>query len=135
MTSSDHFHSDDPMHDLVKGTSGRIFAIAAEIAAANMHSAMKPVGVVMLPVSAKRIRKIKGRTKRKKLRIAEAAPVNPPEEIGDDSGEEGDDWLGREEGFVSALSESVPLSCLASNIKAILDHIETYNAIQKHHHT
>ena len=123
------------MHDLVKSTSGRIFAIAAEISAANMHSAMKPVGVVMLPVSAKRIRKIKGRTKRKKLKIAVAASVNLPEDMADESGEEGEDWLGKEEGFVSALCESVPLSCLASDIKKLLNHIETYNAIQKYHYT
>ena len=112
------------MHSLVKSTSGRIFAIAAEIAAANHHSAMKPVGVVMLPVSAKRIRKIKGRTKRKKLKIAGAASMNLPDYMGDESGEEGEDWLGKDEGFVSAFSVSVPLSCLASNVKALLDHIQ-----------
>ena len=100
------------MHDLVKRTSGRIFAIAAEIAAANMRSAMKPVGVVILPGSAKRIRKIKGRTRRKRLKDVGVSSVNPPEEMGDESGEEGDGWLGREEGFVSALSKSAPLSCL-----------------------
>ena len=135
MTSSDHFHSDDPMHDVVKGTSGRIFAIAAEIAAANMHSAMKPVGVVMLPVSAKRIRKVKGRTKRKKLKNVGAASVNPPEDMGDDSGEEGDDWLGKEEGFVSALSQSVLLSRLGMGLKSSLEHIERYHATQKKHQT
>ena len=135
-TSSDNFHSNDPMHDLVKSTSGRIFAIAAEIAAANMHSAMKPVGVVMLPASAKRIRKIKGRTKRKKLKNARAASVSSPEEVGDESGEEVDGWLGKEEGFVSALSKSVPLSCLATDLKTLLlEHIETYHAIQKYHQT
>ena len=123
------------MHDLVKSTSGRIFAIAAEIAAANMHSAMKPVGVVILPGSAKRIRKIKRRTRRKRLKDVGVSSATPPEETGDESGEEGDDWLGKEEGFVSALSESPPLLCLGSDLKTLLDHIETYHAIQKYHQT
>ena len=123
------------MHDLVKSTSGRIFAIAAEIAAANMHSAMKPVGVVILPGSAKKIRKIKRRTKRKRLKVVGASSVNPPEEMGDESGEEGDEWQGKEKWFVSALSESVPLSCLDSDLETLLDHIETYHAIQKYYQT
>ena len=123
------------MHDLVKTTDGRLFAIAAEIAAANMHSAMKPVGVVMLPASAKRIRKVKGRTNRKKLKNRGAASVNPPEGMEDESEEEDNDWLGKEEGFVSALSESVPLSCLGSDLKTLLEHIETCHAVQKSHQT
>ena len=120
------------MHDLVKSTSGRIFTIAAEIAAANMHSTTKPVGVVMFPGSAKRIRKVKVGTKRKKLKDVGASPVNPPEEMGEESGEDRDGWMGKEEGFVSALSESVPLSCLGSDLKTLLEHIETYHAIQKY---
>ena len=120
------------MHDLVKSTSGRIFAIAAEIAAANMHSAMKPVGVVMFPGSATRIRKVRGRTKRKKLKDVGASSMNPPEGMVDESGEDGDDWLGKEEGFVSALSEPVPLSCLGSDLKTLLEHIETYHAFQRY---
>ena len=120
------------MHDLVKRTSGRIFAIAAEIAAANMHSALKPVGVVMLPASAKRIRKVKRRT-RKKSKNRGAASVNPPEEMEDESEQEGDDWIGKEEGFVSALSVSIPLSCLGSGFKTLLEHIKTCHAIQKYH--
>ncbi|KAM0799875.1 hypothetical protein BDR22DRAFT_973289 [Usnea florida] len=120
-TSSDHFNSEDPMHDLVKSTSGRIFAIAAEIAAANMHSAMKPVGVVMFP--AKRIRKVEGRTKRKKLKDVGGSSMILSEEMGDESGEDGDGWLGKEEGFVSALAQSAPLLCLDSDLKTLLSHI------------
>ncbi|CAD6567586.1 MAG: hypothetical protein ASARMPREDX12_000542 [Alectoria sarmentosa] len=103
-TSFDIFRSDDTMRHIVRTTSGKIFAIAAEIAAANEKSKMRPVGNVMVPAPgpAKKFGDVKGKIDRSKSDHGSGEYVKSLKEMEDES-EEGDgeaeEWLGKEKGF------------------------------------
>ena len=81
--------------------------MAAEIAAANEKSAMKPVGSVLIPGAATKFGAVKGRVDRTKLDRTCGEYVNSREDSEDESDEEGEaeEWLGKDEGFVSTLSD------------------------------
>ena len=82
--------------------------MAAEIAAANEKSAMKPVGSVLIPGAATKFGAVKGRVDRTKLNRTSGEYVNSREDSGDESNEEegeAEEWLGKDEGFVSTLSD------------------------------
>ena len=82
--------------------------MAAEIAAANAKSTMRPVGKVLIPKPAKRVSRAKRNMDREISERRCRKPVSSSENIGVDSDEdeeEGDEWLGKEEGFVSILFE------------------------------
>ncbi|KAF6221947.1 hypothetical protein HO133_001915 [Letharia lupina] len=101
-TSIDIFRSDDPMRRIVRTRSGKIFCIAAEIAAANKKSTMRPVGHVLVPGTTKKVDEVKGGIDRKKSDCRSGEYVDSPEEMEDESeeeGGEGEEWLGKEEGF------------------------------------
>lgn len=73
--------------------------MAAEIAAANERSKMKPVGNIIISKPAQKAGKMKGKIDRKKLNRGES--VGSREDTEDESEEgEGEEWLGKEERFV-----------------------------------
>lgn len=76
--------------------------MAAEIAAANERSKMKPVGNVLISKPAQRAGKVKGKIDRKKLNRKCGEYVGSREATEDKNEEEGegDEWLGKEERFV-----------------------------------
>lgn len=88
--------------------------MAAEIAAANERSKMKPVGKVIISRPAPKAGKAKGLIDRKKLDRKRGEYVSLREksegESGEDSEEdrEGEEWLGKEEGFVRTLLFLMP---------------------------
>ena len=101
-TSSDIFRSDDPMGHIVQKRSGKFFSFAAEIAAANEKSKMRPVGNVLVPGPAKKFGEIKEKIDREKLDPRSGEYVTSPEQMEDESeeeGGEGDEWLGKDERF------------------------------------
>ena len=104
-TSSDNFDDDDSLHHIVRTMRGKIFWMAAEIAAANERSAVKPVGSVLIPGAAKRFGEVKGRVDRTKLNRTSGDYVNSREDTEDESDEEGEaeEWIGKDEDFVSTL--------------------------------
>ena len=86
--------------------------MAAEIAAANERSAVKPVGSVLIPGAASKFGEVKGRVDRTKLNRTSGEYVNSREDTEDESDEEeeeAEEWLGKDEGFVSTLSDLFPL--------------------------
>ena len=89
------------MCHIVRTANGKIFSIAAEIAAANTQSTMRPVGNVLIPGPAKKFGEVKGKIDRKKSNRRSREHVNPLEEVEDESEEEGEEeeWLGTDEGF------------------------------------
>ena len=89
------------MRYIVRSTRGKIFLIAAEIAAANEKSTMRPVGNVLVPGPAKKFGETKGKTDSKKSDCRSGEYVNSPEKMEDEGGEggDGDEWLGKDEGF------------------------------------
>ena len=108
-TNSDIFNHDDPMCYIVKTASGKIFSIAAEIAAANTKSTTRPVGNVLIPGPASEYGVVKGKVDRSMLGRRRGERVSLWEETELESEEEeekGEEWLGEEEGFVSTLFES-----------------------------
>lgn len=104
-TKPDIFRNDDPMRHIVRTTSGKVLCIAAEIAAANEKSTTKPVGGFLIPVPpgpAKKFGQVKEKIDRRKLDRKSAEYVGSPEEMEDGSegeDEEGEGWLGKDEGF------------------------------------
>lgn len=78
---------------------------------------MRPVGHVLFPGPPKNVDEVKGGIDRKKSDCRSGEYVDSPEEMEDESeeeGGEGEEWLGKEEGFVSTLSELFsPLHTLA----------------------
>ena len=83
--------------------------MAAEIAATNERSALKPVGSVLIPGAAT---KCKGRVDRTKLNRTSGDYVNSREDTEGESDEEdggAEEWLGKDEDFVSTLSDLFPL--------------------------
>lgn len=96
------------MRRIVRTRSGKIFCIAAEIAAANKKSTVRPVGHVLVPGTTKKVDEVKGGIDRKMSDCRSGEYMDSPEEMEDESeeeGGEGEEWLGKEEGFVSTLSE------------------------------
>ena len=89
------------MRDIVRSTKGKIFLIAAEIAAANEKSTMRPVSNVLVPGPAKKFGETKGKTDSKKSDCRSGEYLNSPEKMEDEGGEggDGDEWLGKDEGF------------------------------------
>ena len=85
--------------------------MAAEIAAANEKSAVKPVGSVLIPGIATKFGAVKGRVDRTKLDRMSGEYVNSREDSEDESDEEegeAEEWLGKDEGFVSTPSDLFP---------------------------
>ena len=75
--------------------------MAAEIAAANERSKMKPVGSVLIFKPAQKAGNVKGKIDRKKLNRKCGEYVGSREDTEDESEEgEGEEWLGKEERFV-----------------------------------
>lgn len=113
-TSCDIFGKDDSAHHIVKTTSGKIFWMAAEIAAANERSKMKPVGKVLISKPAQKTGKVKGKIDRKKLNRKCGEYVGSREDTEDESEEdgEGEEWLGKEEHFVRNPSFLCPFTPL-----------------------
>ena len=90
------------MRHIVRSTGGKIFSIAAEIAAANEKSTLRPVGSVLVPGPAKKFGEVKGKMDREKSDCRSGEYVKSPEKMEDEGGEEGgegDEWLGKDEGF------------------------------------
>ena len=88
--------------------------MAAEIAAANERTVVKPVGSVIIPGAARKRGGVKGRVDRTKLDRTSGEYVNSREDTegeGESDEEEGEaeEWLGKDEGFVSTLSDPFPL--------------------------
>ena len=86
--------------------------MSAEIAAANKRSALKPVGSVLIPGAATKFGEVKGRVDRTKLDRTCGEYVDSREDTEDESDEEegeAEEWLGKDEGFVSTLSDLFPL--------------------------
>ena len=111
-TSSDGFYNDGSLHHIVRTIRGKIFWMAAEIAATNERSALKPVGSVLIPGAATKFGEVKGRVDRTKLNRTSGEYVNSREDTEDESDEEeeeAEEWLGKDEGFVSTLSDLFPL--------------------------
>ena len=82
--------------------------MAAEIAAANERTVVKPVGSVIIPGAAKKRGEVKRRVDRTKLDRTSGEYVNSREDAEGESGEEegeAEEWLGKDEGFVSTLSD------------------------------
>ena len=107
-TSCDRFGIDDPLRHIVRTTSGKIFSIAAEIAAVNANSTLRPVGMVLFPKPEIKVGKVKGRMDRKK-RIRsnrKAEDTTKQEDESEEDREDGEGWLGKDEGFVSTRSLS-----------------------------
>ena len=91
------------MHKIVGRVSGKIFSIAAEIAAVNTKSTTRPVGNVLVPGFAKN----SGELERKNLVCRREKNEGSVEELVDRSDDEGggaEEWVGKEEGFVSIFS-------------------------------
>ena len=94
------------MRDIVKTVSGKIFHMAAEIAATNAKSKMNLIGNVLIPGPAKRFGKVKGKIDRKDLGrgsrkcayLVEYVEDESDEEEGEEGGE-GEGWVGKDEGF------------------------------------
>ena len=103
--------SDDEMFHIVSSTSGKIFWMAAEIAAANEKSTARPVGNALIPAHALRFGKVKEKVDRKMLDRTRGDYVHSREDTEDESEDEeteGEGWIGSEEGFVSTFFD-VPL--------------------------
>ena len=97
------------MRHVVQTTSGKIFCIAAEIAAANGRSTVRPAGNVLVPEPAKDSGEVQRETDGKRLGRRSGDRVDTPEKTEDESDEEegeGEEWLGKEDGFVSAIPNS-----------------------------
>ena len=78
--------------------------MAAEITAANKRSALKPVGRVLIPGASTKYGKVKGKVDRTKLNRSSGEYVDSREDTEDESdgeGGEAEEWLGKDEGFVS----------------------------------
>ena len=87
--------------------------MAAEIAAANERSAVKPVGSILIPGAAKKCGEAKGKIDRTKLDRTRGEYVNSREDTEGESGEEegeAEEWLGKDEGFVRTHSSFFSLS-------------------------
>ena len=83
--------------------------MAAEIAAANEKSTMRPVGNFLVPGHAKKSGELRGKVDRKKLSRRSGDYVESREGTESESEEEeggGEEWLGEDEGFVSTSSEN-----------------------------
>ena len=94
------------MRHIVQTSSGKIFCIAAEIAAANARSTVRPAGNVLVPEPAKDSGEVQRNVDGKKLDRGSGDCVDTPEKTEDESDEEegeGEEWLGKEDGFVSAI--------------------------------
>lgn len=90
------------MRRIVRTTSGKIFSIAAEIAAANAKSTMRPVGKVLIPGPAKKFCEVKGKIDREESKRRSGKYVSSPEEMEDESEDEqgeGEEWLGKDRDF------------------------------------
>lgn len=94
------------MHHVVRTESGRLFAIAAEIAAADQKCMMRPLGQILMSGPASIVGEVKGETDRRQLGHESELYVESPEEMqhgseGEDGeGEvEGEGWLGQDEDF------------------------------------
>ncbi len=87
------------MRHIVRKISGKIFFFAAEIAAANEKSKTRPVGNVLVLGPAKKFGEIKEKIDREKLDPRSGEYVTSPEKMEDESEEEGDEWLGKDEKF------------------------------------
>lgn len=90
------------MRHIVRTTNGRIFSIAAEIAAANERSTTRPVGNILVPGPTKKSGEVKEDIDSRKLDHKSGEYMHSPEEMEDESeGEdgEGEEWLGKDEGF------------------------------------
>ena len=103
------------MHHVVRTIRGKIFWMAAEIAATNERSTLKPVGSVLIPRPAEKTGEMKGKIDRTKLDRTRGEHVNSREDTEDESDreeEEAEEWLGKDEGFVgnpsAALSITLP---------------------------
>ena len=93
---------------MVRTTSGKIFCIAAEVAAANGRSTVRPAGNVLVPGPVKESDEVQREMDGKKLDRGSGDCVDPPEKTEDESDEEegeGEEWLGKEDGFVSAVPQ------------------------------
>lgn len=90
------------MRHVVRTTSGKIFTIAAEIAAANEKCSMRPVGKILIPGPANKLEEAKEKIDRRNLDHEGEGYVNSHEDMkygseGEDR--EGEGWLGKDEGF------------------------------------
>ena len=96
------FPSHDPMRQVVQTARGKVFSIAAEIAAANTKSSTRPVGNVLIPRPAKISGAVRGKIRRRKSDRRKEWYNKSSEEMEDESEEEAgeeDGWLGKDEGF------------------------------------
>ena len=84
------------MRHIVQTTSGKKFINAAESAAANTRSKLRPVGNVLVPGPANKFGKAKGKLDVEKSDHRCGEYETSPEE--QEEGEE-EEWLGKEEGF------------------------------------
>ena len=85
--------------------------MAPEVAATNERSAVKPVGSILIPGAATKRGEVKGRVDRTKLNRTSGEYVNSREDTESESDEEegeAEEWLGKDEGFVSTLSDLFP---------------------------
>lgn len=94
------------MRHIVRTESGRILAIAAEIAAADQKCMMRPVGQILMSGPAGKFGEVKGKIDRRKADHESELYVKSAEEMKDGSegedgeGEaEGEGWLGQNEDF------------------------------------
>ena len=101
------------MRHIVRTPSGKIFTIAAEIAAMNKKAMMSPGGKILIPEPASKFGEMTGEIDGRKLDYGSEEYVNSPEEMkygsegdygeaegeGEDGNEEGEEWLGKDEGF------------------------------------
>ena len=96
------------MRHIVRTTSGKIFSIAAEIAAVNARSTLRPVGMVLFPEPEVRVGKMRGKMKRKKTirSYRKSGDTTKQEDESEEDKEDGEGWQGKEEGFVSTISLS-----------------------------
>ena len=85
------------MRHVVRTTSGKIFTIAAEIAAANEKCRMRPVGKILIPGPANKLEEVKEKIDRRNLDHEGEEYVNSHEDM--KYGSEGEGWLGKDEGF------------------------------------
>ena len=96
------------MRHIVQTTSGKTFCTAAEVAAVNRSSTVRPVANVLVPEPAKEPGEMQRKMEGKKSDQRSGDGLDTPEKTEDESDEEegeGEEWLGKEEGFVSAISK------------------------------
>lgn len=96
------------MRDIVGTPSGKVLCIAAEIAAANEKTTTRPVGCLLVPAPAKRFGQAKEKIDRMRLDRTSGACLGSSEDMEDGSegeDEEGEGWLGKDDGFWKQLFE------------------------------